>query len=108
MCNPTLKHILNGCYVFLRQGRFTWRHNNVLKDITPGLKRKHQTYTLLNHLVLAMVYPTFSMFLKHKLAAANSTNHLCLRDVHYAVGCCMMRMIGRFWPTGFLQIIAFH
>lgn len=40
MRHPTLKHILNGCYVFLKQGRYTWRHNNVLKDIHTGLEKK--------------------------------------------------------------------
>ena len=29
----TLRHILNGCSVALRQGRFTWRHNSVLSAI---------------------------------------------------------------------------
>ena len=27
----TLRHILNGCSVALRQGRYTWRHDNVLR-----------------------------------------------------------------------------
>ena len=30
----TLEHILNFCSVSLNQGRFTWRHNNVLNHIT--------------------------------------------------------------------------
>ena len=37
---PTLKHILNGCYTFLSQGRYTWRHNSVLKVIYRGIKGK--------------------------------------------------------------------
>lgn len=39
MC-PTLKHILNGCPSFLRQGRYTWRHNRVLEDIVSGIQKK--------------------------------------------------------------------
>jgi hypothetical protein len=38
--NPTLKHVLNGCTVFLNQGRFTWRHDRVLDDIYKGIKEK--------------------------------------------------------------------
>ena len=30
---PTLRHILNGCTEFLRQNRYTWRHNQVLLGI---------------------------------------------------------------------------
>ena len=26
----TLQHVLNGCKVMLEQGRYTWRHNNIL------------------------------------------------------------------------------
>ena len=36
--NPTLKHILNGCYTALQQGRYTWRHDKILKCITTCLK----------------------------------------------------------------------
>ena len=28
--NPTLKHILNGCSMALKQGRYTWRHDSIL------------------------------------------------------------------------------
>jgi hypothetical protein len=38
--NPTLLHILNGCPVFLQQGRYTWRHDSVLDVIYPALKEK--------------------------------------------------------------------
>ena len=31
--NPTLRHVLTGCPVSLTQGRFTWRHDSVLKRI---------------------------------------------------------------------------
>ena len=41
----TLQHVLNMCSVYLNQGRFTWRHNNILnyiwKSIENGLNRKH-------------------------------------------------------------------
>lgn len=30
MAHPTLLHVLNGCKTMLKQGRYTWRHNNVL------------------------------------------------------------------------------
>jgi hypothetical protein len=34
----TCKHILNGCSVALRQSRYLWRHNNVLKVLAPDLR----------------------------------------------------------------------
>ncbi len=33
----TLRHVLNGCYISLRQGRFTWRHDNVLRVLQKHL-----------------------------------------------------------------------
>ena len=36
--NPTLKHILNGCSMALKQGRYTWRHDNVLHSIAKQLE----------------------------------------------------------------------
>jgi hypothetical protein len=38
--NPTLKHVLNGCFSFLKQGRYTWRHDRVLSDIYKGIAEK--------------------------------------------------------------------
>jgi len=41
LCNKrgaTTAHILNGCYVALKDDRYTWRHDNVLKAIFPDLK----------------------------------------------------------------------
>jgi len=32
--------VLNGCPAFLKQGRFTWRHDSVLRDIYAVLKKK--------------------------------------------------------------------
>jgi hypothetical protein len=32
-----MKHTLNGCSVGLRQSRYLWRHNNVLKVLAPDL-----------------------------------------------------------------------
>ena len=29
--NPTLKHILNGCSMALKQGRYTWKHESILQ-----------------------------------------------------------------------------
>ena len=48
-CVETLNHVLNCCSVFLSQGRYTWRHNNVLKcfvemiteSISPDTKILH-------------------------------------------------------------------
>ncbi|ONI45658.1 hypothetical protein AN642_00185 [Epulopiscium sp. SCG-B10WGA-EpuloA2] len=34
----TLKHILSGCKVSLSQGRYTWRHNQVLKSLAAGIE----------------------------------------------------------------------
>ena len=36
----TLKHILNGCPVALNQGRFTWRHDNILQCLVKELQPK--------------------------------------------------------------------
>ena len=36
--NPTLKHILNGCIVALKQGRYTWRHDDILQRMAEQLK----------------------------------------------------------------------
>ena len=36
--NPTLKHILNGCSMALKQGRYTWRHDSILQHLVENLK----------------------------------------------------------------------
>ena len=36
----TLKHILNGCPMALNQGRFTWRHDNILECLVKELQPK--------------------------------------------------------------------
>ena len=36
--NPTLKHILNGCSMALKQGRYTWRHDSILQHLVEDLK----------------------------------------------------------------------
>ena len=36
--NPTLKHILNGCSMALKQGRYTWRHDSILQRLVEDLK----------------------------------------------------------------------
>ena len=38
--NATLKHILNGCPMALNQGRFTWRHDNILQYLAKELQPK--------------------------------------------------------------------
>ena len=38
--NATLKHILNGCPMALNQGRFTWRHDNILQCLAKELLAK--------------------------------------------------------------------
>ena len=42
--NPTLNHILNGCSMALKQGRYAWRHDSILQrlvedlnPLTPGI-----------------------------------------------------------------------
>ena len=42
--NTTSKHILNGCFVGLKGGRYKWRHDNVLKCLHPYLDRIIQEY----------------------------------------------------------------
>ena len=34
---PTTAHILNGCPIALDQGRYTWRHDSILKKILQGI-----------------------------------------------------------------------
>ena len=34
----TLRHILSGCKVSLSQGRYTWRHNQVLRSLVAGIE----------------------------------------------------------------------
>ena len=36
--NETLMHVLNNCKIMLDQGRYTWRHNSVLRTIKDSLK----------------------------------------------------------------------
>ena len=38
----TLRHILSGCKVSLAQGRYTWRHNQVLKCLAAGIESRRQ------------------------------------------------------------------
>ncbi|MDF5005192.1 hypothetical protein P3575_24320, partial [Vibrio parahaemolyticus] len=38
----TLRHILSGCKVSLSQGRYTWRHNQVLKCLAASIERKRR------------------------------------------------------------------
>ena len=46
LCNEkgTLNHILTGCKVALKQGRYTWRHNEVLKIIAATIEEKVREY----------------------------------------------------------------
>ena len=39
----TLKHILTGCKTSLTQGRYTWRHNQVFKNLAAALESKWNT-----------------------------------------------------------------
>ena len=39
-CVCTLSHILTGCRVSLSQGRYTWRHNQVLKCLEAAIEEK--------------------------------------------------------------------
>ena len=38
--NGTLQHILSGCKVALAQGRYTWRHNEVLREVAQAVEAK--------------------------------------------------------------------
>ena len=56
-CVETLCHVLNSCSVFLSQGRYTWRHNNVLRcfvevaaqSISPDKKIFHDIPSLIGY-----------------------------------------------------------
>lgn len=39
----SLRHILTGCNVSLAQGRYTWRHNQVLKELAATLENRRTT-----------------------------------------------------------------
>lgn len=41
--DATLKHILTGCKTSLTQGRYTWRHNQVLKCLAAAVETKRAT-----------------------------------------------------------------
>lgn len=36
----TLRHIMSGCKISLSQGRYTWRHNQVLKSLAAGIESR--------------------------------------------------------------------
>lgn len=42
LCNTpaTLRHILTNCKISLSQGRYTWRHNQVLKSLAAALEKR--------------------------------------------------------------------
>lgn len=40
----TLRHILTGCKVRLSQGRYTWRHNQVLKCLAAAIESKSTSH----------------------------------------------------------------
>ena len=42
----TLHHILNNCTTFLNQGRYTWRHDNVLSYIFRTISQNNTTYEI--------------------------------------------------------------
>merc|ERR1712055_168997 len=42
--NGTLSHILSSCKVALSQGRFTWRHNQVLRQIALVVDSKRKNH----------------------------------------------------------------
>ena len=46
--HETLHHVLNNCNTFLNQGRYTWRHDNVLSYIHNHLKSVRTENTTLN------------------------------------------------------------
>lgn len=39
----TLKHILRGCNVSMTQGKYTWRHNQVLKCLASASEKRRTT-----------------------------------------------------------------
>ncbi|KAJ8393735.1 hypothetical protein AAFF_G00057880 [Aldrovandia affinis] len=43
----TLRHIMTGCKTSLTQGRYTWRHNQVLKNLASALENKRSAINAL-------------------------------------------------------------
>lgn len=56
----TLKHILAGCKTCLTQGRYTWRHNQVLKSLAAALEsQRNTTNSLPLRAIDSITAPTF-------------------------------------------------
>ncbi len=89
--NPTLKHVLNGCSKFLDQGRYTWRHDNVLRDIYPVLKGKIE---YINARDTSQVYLPYIQFVSEShpqrnrptLNSSSQRRPLCTGLLHEAGG----------------------
>lgn len=41
--SASLKHILSGCGTSLIQGRYTWRHNQILRELASTLEQRRTT-----------------------------------------------------------------
>ena len=89
--NPTLKHVLNACPVFLDQGRYTWRHDSVLHVIYPVLKKKIEDINLRD---TSQVYKPYIEFVsashpqrnRPTLISSSQRKPLCTGLLHEAGG----------------------
>lgn len=59
----TLRHILTGCKVSLSQGRYTWRHNQVLRCLAAALESKR---TAINALQSKTTKPALTIAFVHE------------------------------------------
>jgi hypothetical protein len=39
----TLDHVISSCHVALTQGRYTWRHDQVLREVADTLERERKS-----------------------------------------------------------------
>ena len=58
--HETLHHILNNCKIYLDQGRYTWRHNNVLSFISSAISSAYSSLPTIMPTILTDL-PTFAL-----------------------------------------------
>mgnify|MGYP003407069818 CR=1 FL=1 len=58
--HETLHHILNNCKIYLDQGRYTWRHNNVLSFISSAISSAYSSLPTIMPTILTDL-PTFAV-----------------------------------------------
>ena len=68
----TLKHILTGCKTSLTQGRYTWRHNQVLKSLAAVLEGKRNAINSLPMRATSSITPPTTTFVREGQKKTNN------------------------------------